>query len=205
MSERGGTTLRVLVVLAIMIVGLALYVIDLPHLASDDMAPSLRLGDQLLACRLCGAPKRGDLVNFAIPDAPGQMAVRRVVAGPGDRVEVHKGEVLVNGKPLEHTKPSEVTLTLAGGALEPGPHLYRIAYEQVGTHRYAILSDFNATSTSDRPPETLRDEYFVLADRRTFIRDSRDYGPVARGLVRSVVWRVLSVANGETERQTRVP
>ncbi len=205
MSERGGTTLRVLFVVGIIVVGLALYVGDLPHVASDDMAPSLRQGDWLIAYRPWRAPARGDLVNFASPDAPGRMALRRVVAGPGDRVEVHRGEVLINGKLLEHTKPSDITLNLSGGALEPGPHLYRSAYEQVGTHRYLILQDFNASSTSDRPPETLQDEYFVLADRRTFIRDSRDYGPVARGVIRSVVWRVISAANGETERQTRVP
>lgn len=204
MKQQGRAGLRVILVVAVLVAGLALYVIDLPHLEADDMAPSLRQGDWLIAYRW-RAPARGDLVNFASPDAPGRMALRRVVAGPGDRVEVHKGEVLVNGKPLEHSKPSIITLNLTGGALEPGPHVYRVAYEQVGAHHYPILQDYNISSTTDRPPETLLDEYFVLADRRTFMRDSRDYGPVARGLIRSVVWRVISAANGETERQKRVP
>ena len=67
------------------------------------MAPGIRKGDLLLSCRACGKPQRGDVVLFISPDN-GPLSVRRVVGVPGDRVEVHNGQILVNGKPLDDTE-----------------------------------------------------------------------------------------------------
>ena len=60
-------------------------------------------------------------------------------------------------------------------------------------------------ATGDRPPETLADAYFVAADRRTLVRDSRDYGPVARASIRSIALRVLSAGDHDAARQGRLP
>ena len=51
-----------------------------------------------------------------------------------------------------------------------------------------------------------RDEVkFVLADRRTLVRDSRDYGPVPRASVRSIALRVLSAGDHDSARQAKLP
>ena len=59
--------------------GLALFAVDFPRPSSDDMAPGIRKGDLLLACRVCGKPQRGDVVLFTSPDN-GPLSIRRVVA-----------------------------------------------------------------------------------------------------------------------------
>ena len=195
----------VILVVALVAMGLALFALDFPRPMSDDMAPGIRKGDLLLACRVCGQPKRGDVILFSPPDdsgAPTQL--RRVVAVPGDRVEVHRGKTLVNGKPLDDSEAGTLTLDNVD-PVSNQPRAFAVFDESSGAHAYRVIRDVGVTATGDRAPETLDDAYFVLADRRTLVRDSRDYGPVPRGSVRSIVLRVLSAGDHDAARQTRLP
>lgn len=45
-------------------------------------------------------PKRGDVIVFEAPIAAGRDFIKRVIAVPGDTVEVRNGAVIVNGKEL---------------------------------------------------------------------------------------------------------
>lgn len=176
--------------------GLALFAFDFPRTASDEMAPNLRKGDLLLACRLCGGPDRGDVVLFGNPDSKGQLSIRRIVGGPGDRVEVRQGAVWVNGIPLvDEPLPR---LKLDGAEVDA-------VSETVGAHHFRAVRDSGVRSTSNRPPQMLEDEYFLVADRRTRARDSRDYGPVRARDIRSRVIRVLHAGDGDSSRQGAVP
>jgi signal peptidase I len=193
----------IVLVVALVAMGLALFAVDFPRPSSDDMAPGIRKGDLLLACRACGKPQRGDVVLFTSPDN-GPLSVRRVVAVPGDRVEVHNGRTLVNGKPLDETENGILKLPdIDPVSSQPRP--FSLALEKNGEHEYKVVSDLGVISSGNRAPETLADAYFVVADRRTFVRDSRDYGPVPRGSLRSIVLRVLSAGDHDASRQGRVP
>jgi hypothetical protein len=68
-----------------------------------------------------------------------------------------------------------------------------------------VIRDLSVALAGDRKQVTLDDAYFVLADRRTLVRDSRDYGPVPRGSVRSIVLRVLSAGDHDAGRQGPIP
>lgn len=193
-----------LLIVALVAMGLALFVVDFPRPLSDDMAPTIRKGDFLLACRVCGQPQRGDVVLFSAPDGNGPLAIRRVVGVPGDRVEVHNGKTLVNGKPLDDDDAG--TMTLADiDPVSKQPRAFGVAVEHNGAHSYHVVRDLGVVSTGDRAPETLADAYFVLADRRTLVRDSRDYGPVPRASVRSIALRVLSAGDHDNTRQAKIP
>lgn len=48
-----------------------------------------------------GTPKRGDIVVFHFPREPSRDFIKRVIALPGETVEVRGGRVLVNNAPLE--------------------------------------------------------------------------------------------------------
>lgn len=195
----------ILLVTALVAMGLALFALDFPRPMSDEMAPGIRKGDLLLACRVCGRPRRGDVILFSPPEGTSApLELRRVVAVPGDRVEIRHGRVLVDGKPLPESDGG--TLTLAGiDPVSPEPRRFAVATETSGAHRYRVIRDLGVTTHGDRAPETLGDAYFVLADRRTLARDSRDYGPVPRGSVRSIVLRVLSAGDHDDRRRTRLP
>jgi signal peptidase I len=193
----------IVLVVALVAMGLGLFAVDFPRPSSDDMAPGIRKNDLLLACRTCGKPKRGDIVLFMSPDN-GPVTLRRVVGVPGDRVEVHHGELLINGQPLDDTDEGTVKLDdIDPVSSQPRP--FSVAVERNGTHEYKVIRDLGVVSTGDRAPETLGDAYFVAADRRTLVRDSRDYGPVARASIRSIVLRVLSAGDHNAEREGRLP
>ncbi|MDB4966583.1 MAG: signal peptidase [Myxococcales bacterium] len=193
----------IILVIALVAMGLALFVVDFPRCTSDEMAPGIRKADLLLACRVCGPPRPGDLVLFTSPDN-GPLSIRRVVAVPGDRVEVHKGVTLVNGKPLEGSDGGTLKLDdIDPVSKQPRP--FALTVEKSGTHEYRVVSDLGVASSGDRPPETLGDSYFVVADRRTLVRDSRDYGPIKSASVRSIVLRVLSAGDHDEARQAKVP
>lgn len=71
------------------------------RVAGRSMVPTLQDGSVVLVDRtafLWRAPRRGDLVVFRSPEWG--LAVKRVVALPGDRVEFSDGEVSVNGRPF---------------------------------------------------------------------------------------------------------
>lgn len=56
------------------------------------MAPAIEPGDWLLVDPTTVRwPRRGSVVVFREPDAGGELAVKRVVAGPGDRVAFAEG------------------------------------------------------------------------------------------------------------------
>ena len=184
--------------------GLALFALDFPRVSNNEMAPGLRSRDLLMACRACGNPKRGDVVFFAAPDAPEQLSARRVVAVPGDTVQIKKGQLLVNDRPLFAEKGG--TVNLEGiDAIDDVARLFDQFTETIGNHRYTIIKDARTPVTGERAAETLKDEYFVLADRRTFARDSRVYGAIPRSSVRSIVKRVISAGDRDAARQTWLP
>jgi signal peptidase I len=193
----------IVLVVALVAMGLALFAVDFPRPSSDDMAPGIRKGDLLLACRACGKPQHGDVVLFTSPDS-GPLSIRRVVAVPGDRVEVHHGELLINGKPIDDSDGGIIKLPdIDPVSSQPRP--FSLSVEKSGDHEYKVIRDLGVVSSGDRVPETLADAYFVAADRRTLVRDSRDYGPVPRASIRSIVLRVLSAGDHDPARQGRLP
>jgi signal peptidase I len=48
-----------------------------------------------------GDIERGDMVVFSFPHDPGKSYIKRVIGLPGDVVEIDRGTVIVNGRPLE--------------------------------------------------------------------------------------------------------
>ncbi|MBN1207640.1 MAG: signal peptidase I [Myxococcaceae bacterium] len=79
-------------------------------IVSSSMAPTLLPGDRLVMDKLSyrfHLPRAGDIIVFALPPQalragePRQpAALKRVIALPGQRVEIRDGQVLVDGQPL---------------------------------------------------------------------------------------------------------
>jgi len=103
-------------------------------------------------------PERGEIVVFRYPRDPSQYFIKRVVALPGETVEVTGGAVVIyneeypNGKMLEET--------YIDGELTQGKKKITLG----------------------------EDEYFVLGDNRDESLDSRSFGAVARSEIVGRVW-----------------
>lgn len=71
------------------------------------MEPNLYTGERLLGNKFIyrfERPSRGDVVVFKYPPDPSKIFIKRVIGMPGDSVEIHKGKVYVNSKPLDEHK-----------------------------------------------------------------------------------------------------
>ncbi len=74
---------------------------------SGSMRPTLEIGDRILVNRFgyrLGAPERGDIAVFIYPRDNKIDYVKRVIALPGDTVEIADEHVYVNGERLEDEK-----------------------------------------------------------------------------------------------------
>ncbi|WP_240041361.1 signal peptidase I [Paenibacillus ginsengarvi] len=85
---------------------LNMFVFNLSTVKGHSMEPTLREKEWLYVNKialLIGHPKRGDVVILKDPDmrsAERQYLVKRVVAIPGDKVEIKGGKLFVNGEPV---------------------------------------------------------------------------------------------------------
>ena len=101
-------------------------------------------------------PGRGDVILFQVPGEEAQL-LRRIVALPGETLEVKNGEVFINGAKVG--EPWLVSETKEGAPQEN-----------------AVPTFFGPVVI---PPET----YFVLGDNRFSSPDSRTFGVVKRELM----------------------
>ncbi len=86
------------------------FVVQAFFIPSGSMEPTLQVGDRILVAKFYYrlAPiQRGDVIVFRYPLNPGKDFVKRVVGLPGDRVELRRGVVYINGKPRPDLTPAD--------------------------------------------------------------------------------------------------
>jgi signal peptidase I len=158
------------------------------------MSPDLRPDDRILVNKwtLSGkVPRRGTVVAFRNPHNRRQTWVQRVIALPGDRVEVRGGQVHVNGKRLERDRvPPD---SLPPGAVPDGGEVFE---ESNAGGRYRILLG-DGPGVPDFAEKTVPDNCcFVLGDNRDLAVDSRTFGFVPLGDVLGTLQYVYWPADG---------
>ena len=102
------------------------------------MLPTIEEGEYIMVSKAAyffGEPKRGDIIVFDSPQNPQTDLIKRIIALPGDKVEIMDDKVIVNGTPLAEPY-----------TLEP-PH-YLMLPEEIPTNHYFVLGD-NRNNSSD--------------------------------------------------------
>ena len=131
---------------------------------SNSMRPALSSGDRYFVVRNF-EPKRFDIVIAANPENPEEFLIKRIVGLPGERFEMRKGVVLINGKVLLET--------------------YFFDNRGRGTGWFP-----QSSSTSSYTIPSGR--FFLLGDNRDTSLDSRHFGTFAKnsfhGKVVVVMW-----------------
>jgi signal peptidase I len=137
-------------------------------IAGASMAPGLSPGDRILVDKVglrYGLPARGEVVVFRAP-GDRRALVKRVIGVEGDRVEIHGGEVRVNGAALPRTPASDAP---SGTEIE-----------RSGERSYPILGTPPADRGEDGSWVIPPGHVFLLGDNRSATLDSRHLGPVSR-------------------------
>lgn len=80
-------------------VALPAFALDTYRISSSSMTPALRPGDRVAVNTLAyraNDVRPGDVVAFADPEHPGEVAIKRVVAMPRDTIAIYAGTLFVN-------------------------------------------------------------------------------------------------------------
>lgn len=179
---------------------------DWNPIPSGSMRPNLLEGDVVFVNRLAydiklpltdivvahiADPKRGDIVTFSSP-TDGKRLIKRIVALPGDRVEMRNEILFVNGKAAEYDEP-EVLLE----PIEPGGYTKAMRLtETIGQdkRRVQLLAGVAARNTFG-PVEVPGGSFLALGDNRDNSADSRYFGFVPRHLLIGQAKRILVSAD----------
>jgi signal peptidase I len=105
----------------------------------QSMEPNLHPNQRLIVDKLSyrlHSPQRNDIVVVDLPDME-EMLVKRIVALPGETVEVRRGTVYVNGSPVP--EPYEHDLTP-----------YDMAPRTLGPLAYFVMGDNRSNSNDSR-------------------------------------------------------
>ncbi len=161
-----GEALVIAVILALVIRAFLVQAFSIP---SGSMQPTLLIGDYLLVNKFIygirnpftnkviipiSQPQRRDIVVFVFPQDPSKDYIKRVIGLPGDKVQIIKKQVYVNGEPL--AVPQAVYTS-----------------EVIPTER----DNFGPVTV---PPHA----YFVMGDNRDHSYDSRFWGFVSMDAIK---------------------
>jgi len=146
------------IVLALVIRTLVVQAFKIP---SGSMLPTLQIGDHILVNKFLfwfTDPQRGDIIVFRFPQDEGRDFIKRVIALPGESVEIRGKEVFVNRKPLRESYAAHLDR-----AIQENPHSPR--------------DNFG-------PVVVPAGQLFMMGDNRDYSMDSRFWGFLDRNKVK---------------------
>jgi len=184
-------------------------VADCNPIPSGSMRPSLLEGDVAFVNRLAydlklpltdiilahtGEPGRGDIITFSSPK-DGTRLIKRIVALPGDKVEMRNKLLIINDQPVQYAAQDSVQEPLGDGAHGATTQALRLT-EQLGQERHRIQWLAGIASLDNFGPLRVpADQFLMLGDNRDNSADSRFIGLVPRRLLIGRAVRILVSAD----------
>ncbi|HBV98922.1 MAG: signal peptidase I [Peptococcaceae bacterium BICA1-7] len=121
------STLREIVESLVIAVVLALlirtFILQPFYIPSGSMEPNLMIQDHIIVNKIgyrFWEPQRGDIVVFKFPRDPSKDFVKRLIGQPGDKVEIRKSKLYINGNLVsENYLPAGLEFGSFGPAVIP--------------------------------------------------------------------------------------
>lgn len=151
-------------------------------------------------------PERGDVIVFKYPETPSVNYIKRLVAVPGDTVEIINKVVYVNGEKLlvEEIDGSEIMEDMDEKFKAFNLKFYEA---QTGDAEHIIQQDDDNYFKVDYEKRTIPEgKYFVMGDNRDFSYDSRFWGFVPEEYIKGkalFVWFSMIFPFGEHDFKFR--
>lgn len=146
--------IQTLVVCGAIFVIIYLFIAQPHRVSGRSMLPNFEDGDFILTDKISyriGEPKRGDVIVLKYPQSETQEFIKRIVALPGDTIQIQNGSLYINGIPLQENYLAPATVTNGASYL-----------------------------TAGETTVVLENQYFVFGDNRTNSSDSRNWGPITK-------------------------
>ena len=184
---------KTLLIAGVIAVGFRSFVAEPFNIPSGSMIPTLLVGDYLFVTKYSYGysrysfpfglgpirdrvfsgerkPQRGQVAVFRLPSDTSVDYIKRVIGLPGDRIQVRRGLLHINGKPVERRMIGNGMPTVSGG--EPMTTLYQETLPEGKIHLIQEVSD---QQIFDNTPEFVvpAGHYFMMGDNRDNSRDSR--------------------------------
>jgi signal peptidase I len=180
-----------LVIAVILALFVRTWVFQAFQIPTGSMEKNLLIGDHLIVNKMVFAPtvsaierailpdrpiQRGDVVVFKYPEEPDRDFIKRVIGLPGDRLELHRKRVYINGQPLDDPWAQYLSPPSTDGP------------PQVGNK-----------SEEFGPVTVPADQYFMMGDNRDNSQDSRYWGFLPKSYVKGkALFIYFSIAEGQS-------
>jgi signal peptidase I len=167
----------------------------------NKLAYDLRIPLTLHRLAAWSEPQRGDIVVCLSPE-DGTRLVKRVVAKPGDTVQMYRDVLFLNGQPLAYSPTGrDYSVHLPGDTVATGV----LSLESLDGVVHPVLSVPGLSARRSFGPVTVPDGfYFVMGDNRDLSRDSRYFGFVPRESILGRARAVLLSFNITDKYQPRL-
>jgi len=161
------------------------------HVPTGSMEPTVQVGDRIVVNKAAygirlpladvylvefEGPARGDVVVLASPE-DGETLLKRVVAVPGDRVEVRGGRLVLNGQ-LAPVERDDLT---------------GVSFERLDAERHSLSLEAGG-GPELRSVVVPEGRFLVMGDNRGMSHDGRAFGWVERSAIRG---KAVGVFHGE--------
>jgi len=192
------------------------FVVEAFQIPSGSMIPTLHVGDHIFVSKFSyglsipftdikvmqyGQPVRGDVIVFKFPQDKSVDYIKRVVALPGDTVEVRQGDLYVNGERVPRERVPGPCRYDSDTEQDPAPP--RAAQrgidprdcekwvETLGRKQHEIITEPGGGGKEQTRTVVPAHHVFVMGDNRDNSSDSRVWGPVNFDLIKGralIVW-----------------
>lgn len=196
-EEKKGSSLRENIITVVLAVLIALVIrsfwLEPFRIPSGSMYPTLQVGDYLFVSKYTygysrysfpaglplvkgrifySAPQRGDIVVFKFPKNPHTDFIKRIIGLPGDRIQIKKGRLYINGEMIEREEKERYIIDEYVGVPE-FYHQYEEILPEGKKHRIIEMSDEERIVDDTEEYVVPNDAFFVMGDNRDRSDDSR--------------------------------
>ena len=190
--------IRIFALMILIVSSLRSALADWNDVPTGSMKPTIQEGDRVVVNKLAydlkvpfttikifgwDDPKRGDIVVLFSP-VDGTRLVKRVVALPGDQVEMRENQLYINGEVAKQSPIATTELADYGRAYVLAENLQGHTHKMMVTPEIPAVRSFGPVVVPDG-------NYFVLGDNRDNSNDSRFIGFIER---RRIVGEAVAVA-----------